>query len=105
MPGARPSKCLDVCRNQGVVGSQAGASYRRVPGNIRPLAPPTGETQTAVARGRCYWRTPLRLDRRTLVEDVVAEHVRSGEGLFMSALHRQFAKAGLDVRFTEHSAP
>lgn len=51
-------------------------------------------------------RCPLaRLDRRTLVEDVVADHVRSGEGLFMSALHRQFAKAGLDVRFTEHSAP
>lgn len=51
-------------------------------------------------------RCPLaRLDRRTLVEDVVADHVQPGEGLFMSALRRQFAKAGLDIRFSEHPAP
>jgi predicted secreted protein len=51
-------------------------------------------------------RCPLaQLDRRTLVEDVVAANVHPGEGVFISALHRQFAKAGLDMSFEEHSAP
>jgi predicted secreted protein len=45
-------------------------------------------------------RCPLAaLDRRTLNEDVVAAHVRPGEGLFVCALRRELAGA---VPFEEH---
>lgn len=51
-------------------------------------------------------RCPLaQLDRRTLVEDVVAAHVRPGEGLFVRALRRRFAETGVEAPFEERSGP
>lgn len=51
-------------------------------------------------------RCPLaQLDRRTLVEDVVADNVRPGEGLFVRALRRRFAHVGVNVAFEERDGP
>jgi predicted secreted protein len=48
-------------------------------------------------------RCPLaRLDRRTLNQDVIAAHVRPGEGMFVCALRRRLQEAGLSVPFEEH---
>ena len=42
------------------------------------------------------------LDRRTLNEDIIAPNVCPGEGLFISALRRQLARAGAHVPMDEH---
>lgn len=43
-----------------------------------------------------------RLDRRTLNEDIMAAHVRPGEGLFIRALRRRLSRAGAPVPLEEH---
>lgn len=42
------------------------------------------------------------LDRRTLNRDIVAANVRPGEGMFIRALRRRLARAGLEVPLREH---
>ena len=49
-------------------------------------------------------RCPLaRLDLRTLNEDVVAAHVRPGQGLYTRAFQHRLADVGATVRFDEHN--
>jgi predicted secreted protein len=48
-------------------------------------------------------RCPLaKLDRRMINEQVIGAHTRPGQGLFVTALHRQLAKRGVAVRFDEY---
>lgn len=43
-----------------------------------------------------------RLDRRALNQDIIAAHVRQGEGLFIGALRRRMAQAGEPIPLAEH---
>jgi predicted secreted protein len=43
-----------------------------------------------------------RLDRRTLNQDIIAANVRRGEGLFIRALRRRLARAGVSIPMAEH---
>jgi predicted secreted protein len=48
-------------------------------------------------------RCPVaRLDRRALNEDIIAANVRPGEGLFVRALRRRLARAGVGIPMAEH---
>lgn len=48
-------------------------------------------------------RCPVaRLDRRTLNEEIIAANVRPGEGLFIRALRRELARAGVSIPLQEH---
>ncbi len=42
------------------------------------------------------------LDRRTLNEDIIAAHVRPGEGLFIRALRQRLARANASIPMEEH---
>jgi predicted secreted protein len=42
------------------------------------------------------------LDRRTLNEDIIAANVRPGEGMFIAALRRRLARAGINVPVRAH---
>lgn len=43
-----------------------------------------------------------RLDRRALNQDIIAAHVRPGEGVFIGALRRRLAKIGEPIPLQEH---
>lgn len=42
------------------------------------------------------------LDRRTLNEDIIAAHIRAGEGLFVRALRQRLSRGGAGIPMEEH---
>jgi len=53
--------------------------------------------------GQCAEQTPCALlDRRTLNDRIIAANTCRGEGMFVCALRKRFARAGVVVGFEEH---